>query len=834
MLNIDNIRVGTKLIGGFLMVTAILVFGGALGYKNITEMGNKTTDILHATPLVDSAMEMKLAVRSDMQMIMELLASKDKKGLDEVWQEHEEFTKTFDIFADAILNGAKTDEGTIYALQDEKLRSIVHKADGFHNDSLQPKMSRIRDLMAEKFLLNEKLEKIMGAFEESFEKTIKLSESFEGRVKDRIRSKMADGASTENIFKFENGWADIAMEMKTTLAMSRIAIEELAQSLNEESIVRIGKEYKETIVEFDGWVDALLKGAKTDEGVIEAVSEPGLRQMVMQIDNIHNNEFQVLAKKFMDIQKKLASNDNKMGVMDAEADAVATELMDVLGGVEVGAKDIMKRAAKVSRETASSAANHTIIGVAAGFAIALFLGIFLSRNITGPLAQNVIDLKKLSEGDLTINCSTNRQDEIGILSNSMSDMIDKLRGILGQITSNAQDINTASGELFSISGEMSSGSEVMSGSADSLSDNAQNVSGNMNTISAAAEEMSTNMTNVSAAVEEMSVNMTTISAAAEEASTNLSAVAAASEEASNGLTLVHDAANRSSDNISSITTSVKDVSVSINEVSNKCKSAAAVAQKACEDSQANIAIIETLTRSTTEISAVVKDIEAIAQQTNMLALNASIEASGAGEAGKGFSVVANEVKDLAKQTAIATSDIAKKISEIQNNTQSVTTATKNITDSVKNIAEANDEILHAINEQSNTIEQINKSMTSALDETNEVNRRVDESSTGIDEINRNMQEISTGIGEVVRNVVEVNSGIQELTRTVNETSNAGGEVASNVSNAATLTEEMAVAISEIRTMSGGMQEKSAEVEEKATTLSSISIKLDGSLAAFTL
>jgi methyl-accepting chemotaxis protein len=266
MLNIDNIKVGTKLVGGFLIVTAILVMGGVLGYRNISEMGNKTTDILQATPLVDAAMEMKLAVRSDMQMIMELLASEEKKGLEEVWGEHEEFVTIFDTYADAILNGAKTEEGTIFAAKDEKLRSIVHKADGFHNDSLQPKMARIKELMSQKYLLNARLEKIMGAFEESFEKTINLSESFEGKVKDRIKSRMAVGASASDIFKTENGWADMSMEMKTTLAMSRIAIEELAQSLDEDSIVRIGKEYKETIEEFDGWVDALLKGARTDEG----------------------------------------------------------------------------------------------------------------------------------------------------------------------------------------------------------------------------------------------------------------------------------------------------------------------------------------------------------------------------------------------------------------------------------------------------------------------------------------------------------------------------------------------------------------------------------------
>jgi methyl-accepting chemotaxis protein len=834
MSSIDDLKVGVKLIGGFLIVTAILVVVGMLGYSNINSMNDKTTTIIKTTSLVDAAMEMKISVRSDMQMIMEILAAEDQKSLDEVWVEHEKFAAMFDTFADAILNGAETDEGTIYATEDEALRAIVTKADNFHNDEFQPRMMNIRDFMSEEYKLQAQLQKVMGQFEGSFEKVLELSESFEGQVKKRIDRRMAVGASASDIMATENSWADMAMEMKTTLAMSRISVEEMAQSLEAGSIVGIAKEYQETIVEFDSWVDALLQGAVTDEGKIAAVSVPGLREMVVQIDNIHNNEFQAQANAFMALQKKIAVISEKRGKQDAEADAIGEEMMEIIGGIEDGAKSAMDVATKASEEMASLAELEIIIGIVVGFAISIFMGIFLARNITGPLTQCVYNLGRLAEGDLSITCATGRKDEIGILSNSMSDMMTNLRELLSGITAHAKDVNATSSDLFAISGEMSDGAGVMSGQADSSSGGAQEMSGNMNTISAAAEEMSTNMTNVAAAVEEMSTNMTTISAAAEEANTNLTAVAAASEEASTSLTLVKEASSRSDENIRNITDSVKNVSNSIGDVRSKCQDAASIAQKASDDSQSNIAIIETLTRSAREISNVVKGIDDIAQQTNMLALNASIEAAGAGEAGKGFSVVANEVKELASQTATATKDISQKISEIQDNTQSVTEATQSITDAVQMISGANEDILSAVDEQSHTIEQVNQSMVSAAGESAEVSRRVDESSSGIDEVNRNMQEISSGIGEVVRNVVEINSGIQELTQTIGETSNASGEVASNISKSAVIAGDMSVAMSDIKTLSEGMEGKSSDVKEKSVSLSDISTKLDESLAQFTL
>jgi methyl-accepting chemotaxis protein len=113
----------------------------------------------------------------------------------------------------------------------------------------------------------------------------------------------------------------------------------------------------------------------------------------------------------------------------------------------------------------------------------------------------------------------------------------------------------------------------------------------------------------------------------------------------------------------------------------------------------NSAASERLASSVAEIENMVKIIKTIASQTNMLALNASIEAAGAGEAGKGFAVVANEVKDLAKQTAKATSLISSKVAEIKKNVEDATHSVGEITHCMEEIGDSNHTILDQMNSQ---------------------------------------------------------------------------------------------------------------------------------------
>ncbi len=143
-------------------------------------------------------------------------------------------------------------------------------------------------------------------------------------------------------------------------------------------------------------------------------------------------------------------------------------------------------------------------------------------------------------------------------------------------------------------------------------------------------------------------------------------------------------------------------------------------------------IIAKLGESSAEVGQVTDVISKIAEQTNILALNASIEAARAGEAGKGFSVVANEVKELAKETAKATADIAKRIADIQNDTSVA---------------------VKAINE-------INTIMTEVDSLSTTVSTAVEEQAVTSNEISRSMTEAATGVTDIARNI----SGLEDVAR----------------------------------------------------------------------
>ncbi|MFM7842763.1 MAG: methyl-accepting chemotaxis protein, partial [Planctomycetota bacterium] len=146
--------------------------------------------------------------------------------------------------------------------------------------------------------------------------------------------------------------------------------------------------------------------------------------------------------------------------------------------------------------------------------------------------------------------------------------------------------------------------------------------------------------------------------------------------------------------------------------------------------------VSKLGESSAEIGNVIKVITSIAQQTNLLALNATIEAARAGTAGMGFAVVANEVKELAKQTAKATEDIGRKIDAIQTDTKEAVDAIGQIGEIISHINEIQSSIASAVEQQTAT--------------TSEISRSVNEAALGSREIASNV----TGVAQAARGTAE--------------------------------------------------------------------------------
>ena len=159
---------------------------------------------------------------------------------------------------------------------------------------------------------------------------------------------------------------------------------------------------------------------------------------------------------------------------------------------------------------------------------------------------------------------------------------------------------------------------------------------------------------------------------------------------------VSENAGQVSRNIESVAVAVEQMSASILEISKNTELAAQISEAVSGETQAATATMGKLGVSSAEIGQVVQVIEMIARQTNLLALNATIEAARAGDSGRGFAVVANEVKELARNTASATGDIARKIQTIQDETEAAVRAIGQVGETIRQIHEISGLIATAI------------------------------------------------------------------------------------------------------------------------------------------
>jgi methyl-accepting chemotaxis protein len=223
------------------------------------------------------------------------------------------------------------------------------------------------------------------------------------------------------------------------------------------------------------------------------------------------------------------------------------------------------------------------------------------------------------------------------------------------------------------------------------------------------------------------------------ASTNLASVGnnlgQAARRAATQATTVRDSAERVSQNVDSVAAAADGLGSGVQDIARNANQAREVASATVEFVEITNASVSKLRESSAEISKVVKLITSITEQTNLLALNATIEAARAGAAGKGFAVVANEVKDLAKETAKASEDIATKIAMMEESTRGAADHIERIRTMVNQIHALQSSIASAVAEQASTTGQIVGDMGEAAHTCSGIARSVSDVAQAVDETN---------------------------------------------------------------------------------------------------
>ena len=226
----------------------------------------------------------------------------------------------------------------------------------------------------------------------------------------------------------------------------------------------------------------------------------------------------------------------------------------------------------------------------------------------------------------------------------------------------------------------------------------------------------------------------------------LSSIAA---EADNQARAASMSSEQTSSNVRGVAGATEELGASIREISDQASQANTVVQRASEIARNADGLVGQLSSGASRIGDVVKLIRAIAEQTNLLALNATIEAARAGEAGRGFAVVASEVKTLASQTAKATEEIATQIGAIQGSTEQAVEAIRQISGVMADISGFTSTIAASVEEQSAS--------------TQEIGRNVHEAATGAKELAGNMATVTEAIDETNRSATHVLEASSALT-----------------------------------------------------------------------
>lgn len=418
--------------------------------------------------------------------------------------------------------------------------------------------------------------------------------------------------------------------------------------------------------------------------------------------------------------------------------AINSLVTEVRTGYEEIAKERAKAINLVGKDVVNTSSNNKTIGLIVSLimtVLGVVIAILTANQISKPVKVVSVRMDEMADGHLNHEpLPITRRDEIGVLMTAANEMNAKMKEAMQSIATVSETVASSSEELAQSSNEVKTGTEQVASTM-------QELAAGTETQASASSDLAETMTTFARHIQET----TDEGNALKQHSSQVQQLTATGKE---------------------LMTTSTDQMATINEI--------------VLDS---VRKVEGLNEQSAEISKLVSVIDDISNQTNLLALNAAIEAARAGEHGKGFAVVADEVRKLAEQVQFSVTDISTIVNRIQSETGSVTHSlqagyeeVKKGTIQINNTNSTFDQISGAVEDMIENIDTISNNLEKVLKDTEVINRSIDEiasiseeSAAGVEQTTATVQEasstmemISKSAGQLAGMAEQLNSQLQKF------------------------------------------------------------------------